>query len=587
MPKRTLTVEHALYLAAALLAVALRLIALGAFPLSEFEARWAMQAFDLQRGLPVQIGAQPLYVIFTSLIFSLAGSSEFSARVLPFIAGLVLVGLPYFYRDRLGTKTALLLTFALAIDPTLVGLSRLAGSSIAALAFGMAALTAWLRLAPRAAGVFAALAALSGPSFLAGVLSLALAWALANFLIPHRKFPLPSPEQFSLKTFALAFAACLLVAGTVFLRFPQGLSALGFMLPAYFSDWWTPGGVPLIQLWYSLLAYQPLALLFAILAAWRAWGDSDDFLGRGLCLWLLSALLLALSNPGRHPAELIWALIPMWSLAVRYIADHLRWSRQDGFPAWGQAALTALLLVFLMMNAIRLSSNPAFSAVLTAFSLFGRTFVISQQTVSLTSIIALGVVSTILIGAGWSPSAAVRGLVWGTVSILFVYTLSAAWNPLKLPHQTGRELWSPPPAAGNTPYLANFIGDFAEYSTGVRTGIDMVSTYDADLLRWELRLFPKAEFSTSLVEDSSPAVLLTGLNADQPRLSAFYRGQSISLLPIPLWDQLTASGWQRWLFFREVPIQYETVILWVRSDVFPEDYSLLQNLGGSIEWITP
>ena len=48
MPNKTLTIEHVLYLAAFLLAAALRTLHLGALPLSEHEAGWAMQALDLR-----------------------------------------------------------------------------------------------------------------------------------------------------------------------------------------------------------------------------------------------------------------------------------------------------------------------------------------------------------------------------------------------------------------------------------------------------------------------------------------------------------------------------------------------------------
>ncbi|MDH3944950.1 MAG: hypothetical protein OEV06_12720, partial [Anaerolineae bacterium] len=330
-----------------------------------------------------------------------------------------------------------------------------------------------------------------------------------------------------------------------------------------------------------------LPIIFAAPAVWRAWKSQNNHLDRWLCLWLLSAFLLTISNPSRHPADLLWMLLPLWTLAARRIALDLSWQKEDGYPAWGQAALTVLLLTFLVMTAVRLSSAPYATTALSSFQLFGQLFVINQQTVSLVSILTLGILSTALIGAGWSPADAIRGLVWGSAAFLAVFTLSTAWKPAQSPHNASRELWFPSPGSGNVSSLSTFIGDFSEYSTGLRTGIEIVSTYESDLLHWELRHYPQVRFAASFPDDQSPAALLTDQTTDNPRLAAAYRGKAISILQTPLWAQMSASQWQRWMLFREISFQNESVILWVRSDVFPEDFSLLEDLEAQSEWITP
>ena len=64
------TTEYALYWLAFLLALVLRLYQLGAGALSEVEAGWALPALGLARGGVVDLGPQPLYILFTSLLFS-------------------------------------------------------------------------------------------------------------------------------------------------------------------------------------------------------------------------------------------------------------------------------------------------------------------------------------------------------------------------------------------------------------------------------------------------------------------------------------------------------------------------------------
>jgi hypothetical protein len=64
----------------------------------------------------------------------------------------------------------------------------------------------------------------------------------------------------------------------------------------------------------------------------------------------------------------------------------------------------------------------------------------------------------------------------------------------------------------------------------------------------------------------APMVLTVDRN--DPDLAARYRGEAFALRRIPLWEQTGLSQWFDWLSFHQVPQQTETVILWVRSDLF-------------------
>ena len=127
--------EHLLYLLILVIAAALRLINLGLIPLSEYEASWAMQAFDIAQGNEVVFTGQPAYVIITSFIFNIMGSSTALARLLPALLGSSLVIVPYVFRHHLGRTPALIFALGLALDPGLVAVSRTAGGQMTALGF--------------------------------------------------------------------------------------------------------------------------------------------------------------------------------------------------------------------------------------------------------------------------------------------------------------------------------------------------------------------------------------------------------------------------------------------------------------------
>ncbi|MBT7323583.1 MAG: hypothetical protein HN855_00310, partial [Anaerolineae bacterium] len=86
-----------LYFLAFLLALGLRFIQLGALPLTDTEATFALQALALARGSKPLLGAQPGYILLTSIPFYLFESTNFLARFFPALAGSLLVFSPYFF----------------------------------------------------------------------------------------------------------------------------------------------------------------------------------------------------------------------------------------------------------------------------------------------------------------------------------------------------------------------------------------------------------------------------------------------------------------------------------------------------------
>ena len=127
--------EGWLYGLAFLVALALRFIQLGAAPLTDSEATLALQAFHLAKGQGEILAPQPAYVLFTSLFFLVIESTNFMARVIPALVGSTLVFAPYFFRQKIGTRPALILAFLFALDPGLAALSRQANGTILVVTF--------------------------------------------------------------------------------------------------------------------------------------------------------------------------------------------------------------------------------------------------------------------------------------------------------------------------------------------------------------------------------------------------------------------------------------------------------------------
>ncbi len=561
MEKKTLTIEHGLYALAFGLALLLRLLLLGTPPLSEFEAGWALDAYHVATGQAGQLAPQPGYSMLTGLLFFVLGSGDALARLLPALVGSALVWLPFCFREKLGRKAALVLAFLLAFDPGMIAVSRLAGGPMLALGFGTFAIAAGVLGAPVLAGILAGLALLSGPAFLHGLLVVVITGLLARVLGLWDADG--STFQFSAKTtrqFALAGVITLVLGATLFMTVPAGLAAFGGIFTSYLRDWFSISEVPAGRLLLALVVYQPLGLIFGLIALARAW-LKDDTTGKILSLVFGVALLLGLLYPARQVYDLVWVLLPLLALAAREIGRVLvlEGDREKWLPALGLALLIFVLLVFIWMDfANLLYQIPGTQIYALRLLVAGAVFLV-------------GVIATVLIGIGWARTAAVYGLAWGTLVFLGLYLISVGWGTTRNTERLAQELWNPGPITGERALMMETLGDLSEWAIGTRNDAEVVYNFDSDALRWALRTLPNARYADYASGEGAPAIVITGLDTEQALPDSSYRGQSFAWRVYPYRLELSAHDWIYWFFFREAPTVSDQIILWGRLDVFPED----------------
>ena len=571
-----LTIEMALYLLAFILALSLRLLNLGQAPLTDGEATWALQAWQVARpGAAAFIpGPQPAYIFLTGATFTIFGASEFWARFWPALAGALLVWSPFLFRHPLGRKTALVLAFGLALDPGLVTVSRQAGGPMLALGFGLLALAFWYARHPASSGLLAGLAVLSGPAFWPGVLGIGLAWLISRLL--HRSAspsgdvfdetgqssPFPSPAE---TTRGLAvFLVVLLGVGTYLLRYPQGLAAAFASLTAYLDGWTILSRISPLAMVAALLVFQPLAVIFALvsLGRWLArrfqLEIADPYPLLLPLLWMLTSLLLTLVYPSRQVSDLVWVLVPLWALAAEGLAEYLPGSKPHVI-SWMQAGLV-LVLAALFWNTLIATSQIVPQTELP--------WPVIQAAI-LVGILVLGALTTSLVALGWSWQISRDGLVWGLAAALLVYTTSALWGAAQLRPNEPHELWGQPPVAGQVHLTMKTLRDLSNWQTGLGNKIDLVSTVDTPSMRWALRDFSAAHFASEIPTGEMPAVIITRQSAETPALTAAYRGQDFVWWVHPAWSGPFPDDFIAWLTFRKASLGYEYIILWARGDLFP------------------
>ena len=592
MRNRTITLEHLSYILIFLLALGVRVIGLGDMPLADYEADHAVRAFQVSRGEPAELGTQPGYVLLTGLAFFVLGSSETTARLWPVLAGSLMILLPFLWRDKLGRKAALVAALGLALDPGLVLLSQVAGGPVMAVSFALLAVSAWFNEWATAAGILAGLALLSGPAVIAGALGLAIAGGIARLigLFPAGDGQTPEEGTPSLagtgmspaRAGLLAAGGTLLLAGTLFLRYPQGLSAFAAALPAYIEGWAVPSGVSVSRLLIPLGTYPLAGVVFGLIAIFRAWvlNGEQASTGRMLSLWLGVSLVLALLYPGRQVADLVWTLIPLWGLAGLEFSRYLRSEGNDVIP-WALAGLVVVMLASVWTNLGGLAASHAQGQMLML-----RWLVIGGA-------ILLTVLSAVLVGMGWSSEAARRGLAWGTATALVFGMMANIWGATQREVIARTELWRPVPGAGDQGLLLQTLGDLGDWTIGREDSLQIVSLVDAPSLRWVLRELPNVHFQDGLNRDELPEAIITLQDQAELSLGSAYRGQDFVWWVNPNWDVWTGLDWLKWLAFREnTGVQQVGIIVWGRGDLFPSGEVVSEtpsefNLTGNDEGFVP
>ena len=89
---------------------------------------------------------------------------------------------------------------------------------------------------------------------------------------------------------------------------------------------------------------------------------------------------------------------------------------------------------------------------------------------------------------------------------------------------------------------------------------------DSPALEWLLR-GRTLHMVSALDAQNEPAIVISPQTEDI-NLPIAYRGQDFPWRRDPFWDIAGIYEWIKWSVFRDMPYESETVIVWVRNDLF-------------------
>ena len=574
-----LTVEMALYLIIALMAVGLRLYKLGDRPMQAGEAAQALAAWRLAQGSPqgATLGQHsPLLFTTNLLLFALFGASDFLARLVPALSGALLVILPYFLRHRLGRMGALTASFVLALSPSALFFSRYLGGEIVvatcalAITWGLFGYLEQRRpgyLYLMAVALALVLSAGAGTfTFILTVVTFVLVLALVNrFAGPNEYWQRISDAWQTargtsrlLRDCAVLLVVIFVLVCTGFLLRPSGLQDGIDLFIAWLSAFQPRvGGHPWYYHFQLLLVYEPLILVFGLAAVVYLLKRRDLF-SLFLAYWSAIAFLIYALASGRGPGDVLLIVVPLALLAGTFMGRLLDELVARASWVW-EGLFVALACPVIVHLGLELGGYA---------SRGGRNYLL----LALAAVfILIGLLVLYWVSFGAAPTLRAGGLV-----LLLVLTILTVSTSCKLNYWRGSdpgEIIVASPTSPNVFDLVETLEFVSSRKGDPRTIALTVHQGAGPALAWYLRDFDDVEFVDQLSPSVDTPVVIAPAEEQEPTLGANYSGQDFVLASSWKLQGLSGSDLMEWLFYRRArtPVQTDNVILWVKQELPPEE----------------
>jgi hypothetical protein len=314
------------------------------------------------------------------------------------------------------------------------------------------------------------------------------------------------------------------------------------------------------HLWPTLLVYEPILLLFGLIALVLAILRNDRKM-INIAILSFIFLLLASVNPSHQSGDLVWFILPFWVLAVLGLAQILE--GLVGYitgrvESWFVAGIIFAFLVFLSLN---------LKAVPEVLGINNQIF--QSRILLITGALALLVLVIFLVSAVWDEKIAQSGLVIAGLAALTLYTISAGMSAAGIKTREYNEIWQASPKFTGADLLVETIEGLTQWQVGQRQEltITVLSDMDYPSLLWILRDF-NIEQASSLPLDSSPDLVIHS-QGNELTLSELYRQQDFEIGRRPVFSGLSWEGWLRWAIVRIIPHDASHLVLSVRTDLLP------------------
>lgn len=546
--------KHALLLIIALiLGIFVRVILIDQAKFTENELILSHNALLAARGIAQETSTAPAYTGVTALLFHLFGPGNFIARLWPAIFGASMIIIPWFWKDLMGKKASLILSFLLAMNPVFVTFSRAINPGVFAVGGILWVLTLIKLKRPYLSAVFLGIAFLSGAAFWNILLILGIAYLLARLFLEENALE-ALKTYFDLKTLlrfdlVLVFLVTVFLFSTSFLLEPQGFGEAGSSFVGFFQQFTQGFEKPFYHPIYLLLAHNLLIIVLYFLQLIKRVVALDEkqvgFFGLLTIISLIYAMLVS-----RSSFEILMLPVLFLLIVAGDALAEIRLAKEDiNFLNLTISVFALALLGFIAKNLRRL-------AVLN----FG-----TPQFTSIALIILAGLI--LLASSWWLAKFALPDKNIGKVMLISLLFLLAVLNLSSLYRGIGVDQpYRANEFLGKSVYMPNdtFSEVFEEFNLTGKNLAQLGSYQLVDLpehLGWYFH-------ELSIFSPQSGATMVLSRSSDMPGTDVDYRGMNIVLERSVDWKAGGISGYIKGLFGTNLNYFDQKAVLWIKTSLF-------------------
>ncbi|MFN2111355.1 MAG: hypothetical protein ACK2UI_16990 [Anaerolineae bacterium] len=556
-------------------ALLLRLAALNGVLLAPDEATAALASWDAARGAGwAGTADSPLLLVGNGLLFLLFGTGDGLARLLPALAGVALVGLPWFWRKHLGEVGALVAAGLLLCSPLALFAARRVDSASLGLLGAALLLTVLLvhdtddRPTRRSSAFIIAGLAIGltgGPVFYDALIAGMLAWLLYRWIVNK---PDEASSSAWIRPALWGLLSALLISTGLGLRW-NGWSGIADGLAAWLASWRVPraGLAPAVL----LFLYEPVTLLLVLLGlAWAIRKTASLPLALGL--WGFFGLLLVSLRPGATSLTLTVVVLPLALLAGYGVQQTMR---DVPGPVFKWVALHGLV-GFVFWQPVGLTLARHASGI--EYSAFGNVLENTSLILLLggVTLIALQFLIALLFSLKMPLRLVWRGAALGLALALLVTQIGFAWGLAFVRPDSTAEPAVAAAASSDLLALRAMLDGMAVQSDQRRDDFSVtVITDDAStaaVIRWALRDFARLAVTESWSVELSGVVVAAPDVTPPDTATLAWEGMAFTVLArstarIPACQSfapLACNDLAGWYLFRKMPdaLAPEQVVLW-------------------------
>lgn len=550
-----ITLEHVLWAVLLAAALVLRLWNLGQFPLNNTEAVPSLSAMNIAVGVEVT-AANPLLAAMQSLVFSIFGTSDFSARFPTAVAGALLCLIPMLLRNQLGRLQALVAGCLLLISPTAWFVSRQADNTLIAWLLAALVLSFVLRKTPALPAIAFGMLLSNGQDAIYPAIVLSISIIVIIYTGAAER---PTAQQM-IRNAVISAVAIVISASGLLLR-PVGIGEALNGAAAWYSAISAPGALGVWRILIGLAIYDWLLIFTAVI------GAAVLITSKRLCtihavsgIWIGLGLTFVAINRSRGADDLIPLVIGCAILAAAVSDAYVRSIRQINNPL-----VTAEAVVFVIAIVMFVYSYHAF----TMYAAQRQMYWLVGVLLGLFVVAALGIVATLTL----HPASAIRNIGAALGVCLLFYSISSGYRLTMQPTTQPAEAYIAESLADGLPDLIEAMKQESTRLIGDPHSIAIsVSSTAPPSLRWALRDMVKATYDN---KPESKQALLTPMlyqpTSADPYIGSLFAVSSRAELgglrcspAVTATDQLDCAPLARWLAFRKSSeIIHTSWILWI------------------------